>query len=446
MSLGLGRRVALVALAATAVTGRAGAQGGIRGILIDSLRGGAPVPGATIQLIGATRSTVTDAAGRFRFDDLSAGSWRLATWGPWLDSLGLPPIERTVVLTGTDVIEVVLATPSLGAFQQGRCGTPLPDGFGILLGEVRSPEGEAVARAGVSARWEELRLGRGLLERTPMATVDSTSADGSFVLCGVPIGDDVVLRATSGTFGRSGQLIVRADAPVRRRDLVVAPDGSTVRLRGRVLAPGGTPVVLAGIVPLGDSLATARTDSTGTFEIAAWPRRSTQLLVRALGFEPRTLDVEALLSEVDLDTLQLRRIPPQLATVLVEGRAITVEELEFDQHRRRGMGVQLGAAELGRLAVITVDAVGAMIPRAQVIGTGVARRIVFRRVTITGGRLNQFCEPRFFVDGVDVRGLDPDEQALYLRNAKRVEAYEASFAPARYNDFDGCGVVLIWTR
>ena len=73
MSLGLGRRVALVALAATAATGHAGAQGGIRGILIDSLRGGAPVPGATIQLIGATRSTVTDAAGRFRFDDLPAG-------------------------------------------------------------------------------------------------------------------------------------------------------------------------------------------------------------------------------------------------------------------------------------------------------------------------------------------------------------------------------------
>jgi hypothetical protein len=57
------------------------------------------------------------------------------------------------------------------------------------------------------------------------------------------------------------------------------------------------------------------------------------------------------------------------------------------------------------------------------------------------------CYPRFFIDGVDF-GVPRDgvEEAELLRLAKRIEIHEASFMPGRFTDFNGCGVVLIWTR
>ena len=438
--------IALFAAGILVATARpSGAQVTIRGTLVDSLRGG-PVPGATLQLLGATQSATTDRDGRFRFDAVGPGPWRLGYWAPWLDSLGLPALERRLPMQTSGTIDVTLATPSLTTLQRTRCGTALPEGQGILLGEIRRADGTSIAQAGVSARWEETRLGRGMLERSPMATVDSTSSDGMFFLCGVPVGSEITMRATAGDRGRSGEIVVRVGRAVQRRDLTIAPSTLTTRLRGRVLNESGAPIALAAIVPLGDSLLSARTDSTGAFTLEGWPRRSSQLLVRALGFEPRTLDIEPTEAVVELDTLQLSRIPPQLAAVLIEGRQVSVEELEFDERRRLGLGTHLGDKELGRLPIISVDAVGNMIPRAQVVGNAFTRQIVFRRVTMTGGTMSQFCSPQFWVDGVNVRNLEPDEQSLYIRNAKRIEAYQANFAPPRFTDFNGCGSVVIWTR
>ncbi len=56
------------------------------------------------------------------------------------------------------------------------------------------------------------------------------------------------------------------------------------------------------------------------------------------------------------------------------------------------------------------------------------------------------CDPRFFVDGWDLGPLDVLDQEMYLRHAKRIEVYRAAFAPAQFNDFAGCGAVVVWTR
>jgi hypothetical protein len=56
------------------------------------------------------------------------------------------------------------------------------------------------------------------------------------------------------------------------------------------------------------------------------------------------------------------------------------------------------------------------------------------------------CFPRWFVDGTDFGVPQAEEEEMWLRQAKRVEVYKAGLAPAQYNDFDGCGVILIWTR
>jgi hypothetical protein len=49
------------------------------------------------------------------------------------------------------------------------------------------------------------------------------------------------------------------------------------------------------------------------------------------------------------------------------------------------------------------------------------------------------------VDGVDFGHPSGIEEATFLRHAKRIEAYRAMEMPPQYIDFNGCGVILIWT-
>jgi hypothetical protein len=42
--------------------------------------------------------------------------------------------------------------------------------------------------------------------------------------------------------------------------------------------------------------------------------------------------------------------------------------------------------------------------------------------------------------------IPSDEMAQLLREAKRLEIYGAAWAPIEFQDPDGCGVILIWTR
>ena len=57
-----------------------------------------------------------------------------------------------------------------------------------------------------------------------------------------------------------------------------------------------------------------------------------------------------------------------------------------------------------------------------------------------------FCRPRFFIDGYDNGNISAEEEGSLMARAKRVEVYTASNAPPQFNDFDGCGVVVVWTR
>lgn len=59
------------------------------------------------------------------------------------------------------------------------------------------------------------------------------------------------------------------------------------------------------------------------------------------------------------------------------------------------------------------------------------------------------CWPRWYVDGSDW-GTEPDDliepPATLLWRAKSIEVYSAAMAPPKFTDFDGCGVIIVWTR
>ncbi len=103
------RRVAPVVLALLAAAPLR-AQGTIRGVLFDSLRTRAGIPGVEVVLLGAGRRATTDGRGRFEFLDVPVGAAEVAWGSPSLDSLGLPPLRARVNVANAAVVDVRLAT------------------------------------------------------------------------------------------------------------------------------------------------------------------------------------------------------------------------------------------------------------------------------------------------------------------------------------------------
>ncbi|MBX3133753.1 MAG: carboxypeptidase regulatory-like domain-containing protein [Gemmatimonadaceae bacterium] len=431
------RRTAAVLAALLVSTAPLVAQGSIRGTLVDSLRTGGPVVGADVVLMGASKKAVTARGGAFEFTDVPAGDYVVAYWAPWLDSLGLPAIQRQVTVRGRRTETVVLATPSNATIQRAVCGDVLGAEQGILIGEIRDPDGMPAVGTGVFARWvETIVQGREVAQGT-MAAADSASASGSYALCGVPVGSEFTLRAI-GAGGSSGELLVEAESPLHRRDIVVAPAGITASVTGRVLNAAGAPISGAAVLIIGDTAQSVRSDESGRFVLPALPRRSSQLMVRALGYTPMLRAVDPLETQLDLDVVTLQDAPRELATVTVTGQAMTASQLQFEARKERGLGVFVDDEQLRRLGLVSAQTIATYNPRVAVQQTRQGPTLLMRRGS-------EFCRPQFFIDGANFRDIAVDEENNFLRVAKRVEFYTANNAPPEFNDFAGCGSVVIWT-
>jgi protocatechuate 3,4-dioxygenase beta subunit len=227
---------------------RLGHGGSIGGAV---LAGGRPVAGAQVGLStageagfggrgfggGGDQATLSDPAGRFRFDRLTPGRYAL---GATLRSQSSTPVEAVVTGDGSQDVTLTLAE---GAAIHGTV-SGLPD----------------TARSGVN-----------VMASGPDQFFASTrtGADGAFELTGVPEGT-ISLNARAGDFitsSRSASASVtigpgQAEAAVE----IVFEQG--VRVDGRVTR-GGRPVADAVVMAFSESSggrsATARTDEAGGF-------------------------------------------------------------------------------------------------------------------------------------------------------------------------------------
>jgi hypothetical protein len=417
-----------------------GAQGLVRGVLFDSLRTREPIPNAIITVDGRRERTRTDAQGRFRFTSLPVGVYTLRYQMPWLDSLALPPLTgRAEVFSVGSGYDVELTTPSLSTLQRALCGATLPADAGILRGEVRNPSGQAVAGLFVGAVWAQTSLARSGVSNELIGTVDTTDANGTFALCGVPTGTTFMVRAGDDAFG-TGELVVDVgEYPVRFVELVAGSAVGTGSVVGRVTDGGDRFVQSATVSVPGDSVLGTRVGEDGRFNVTGLPPRTMQLFVRAIGFLPRYVIVNGAAGTIELGAVELTGVAQELAERRITARARSLEELEFRTRQSAGVGVFIDDATLRRYPIKSATALANESISIRTTG-GRYPRTRLRRGSDT-------CPPRFFLDGVDW-GIPRDgvEEQVIMSEAKRIEVYEAAFMPARYTDYNGCGVVLVWTR
>lgn len=448
------------------VTDATAVLGTVFGSVYDSLRTGAPWRDAEVRVVGGRWSARADAEGRFALDSLPPGVHELAIFDDELRLLRMPPPAITVRVGADGSAEPVrLSTPSPQTHFASVCGRAPAVGEGVLIGEVRDLAG--VRRAGLSVRgtWSRTLVSQGNTELDARAVEDTTDAQGAFALCGVPLegevsrtgavvvysSGDVTVSAEGDRFA-SGAIGVRLDGTaLKRRDLVVGTARDLARLSGRVLDQLGKPIPEATVVVGGVDGPSTRTDSTGRWTLDGVAVRSTRLAVRALGYAPFERELDPIAGRLTAGEVRLDPAPQILAAQLTTARGGTgpaAYRADFDERKRTyGFGTFIDDAMLERQPVVTPQFIIRQIPKARHATHGaLTGRSKIGFEVDRGLQAMTLCFPRWFVDGVDFGVPQADEEEIWLRQAKRIEVYKAGLAPPRYNDFDGCGVILIWTR
>ncbi len=428
-----------------------GAQGGtvngitfgaIRGQLIDSLRARDPggIAGDTVLLPDLSLRAVTDFTGAFDFKGVPPGRYRLYYHAAWFDSLGLSPLMHTLDVNAGEVTEATLALPALATYQYLQCGSTLDTLDAVVHGEVVDGDGAPVSGALVRARWrlwaiEGTQAVQRLIERA-----DTTGAAGGYVLCGVPKDARFDIAAHPSATDSSG-VSLRLDPPgdIRRRDFVLGGLTARVRVSGTVIDPSSRPIKGATIVSLLDPDAGAISRSDGAFDVSVRGQRSQQMRVRALGFEPRIIDVDPRASVVELPVIVLQPVAQGLDTMRVTAsRDLLDWRPEFERRRLLGLGAFITEEQLQRLPRVTPNAIGQLAPRSRI-----------SRDTVFLLRGTEPCLPRWYIDGYDngtQASNGPGWISMILNSARSIEVYTAAQAPPKYNDFDGCGAIVVWTR
>lgn len=452
---------ALFALACAACLAQPlAAQAVVRGVLLDSLRGSEPIVGARVTIEGTSMAVETDRRGRFTFSRLAPGRHRVVYAGARLDTLGLAPLSAEVTVGARGTTELLLATPSVATMQRRFCGTELP-GAGVLRGIVTGADGAPRVGAEVAGIWDEAVLDRGNLAMESRASIDTTAADGSFSLCGVPITRQLILRSVAGA-ERGGDLVVAMEGhAVVRRDVRVADASAVTTVSGRVLS--GRRGVSTAIELWGDTLRSVQADSSGRFRFPNVPRRTGQLYIRAVGQQPRLVPIEPVGATLDVGDIVLEDAAVALQPMTIRERALTRERLAFEERSRLGVGVFFDSAALAAFPRVSASALAS---RSTMIRVGPMRSresttgevVMLRSNNIRN--LNSGCYPRVFINGVGTSTQEPKPAASgvmhsaispeylkeLLRTARRIEVYQAQFAPAEFQDPDGCGSLVIWTR
>src|SRR5689334_15715149 len=193
----------LVAAAAAAVPAQ---NVTVRGVTFDSLHN-APLAGAFVTISGGgkNRSATADSSGRFFFDGVAPGAYRVSMQHAAIDSLGFPGISTRATVTDGKR-EILIALPSFTSMWRSVCGgTTAPADSGFLFGSVRdATTGKGAANAYIDLSWIDVgfdaakKVTQKRWRRT--ARADST---GSFGVCGVPASVAVQVQAT-GDFSESG--------------------------------------------------------------------------------------------------------------------------------------------------------------------------------------------------------------------------------------------------
>lgn len=437
------------------------ARGGatVRGMVHDSTRG-FPLARAVVQLAAADRditsgrTVVTDSNGRFAFSGLTGGRYLLGFHHPLLDSLGIDLTPTAVEVSG-DEVTTTLTVPSEASLRALVCGETRANRAGaLLLGHVRDTRlGGTLAGADVSVEWLEYAMGRGRVAPSVTRRTVRTASNGWFSLCDVPREGIVLVRAIRGADSTDFVELSLDGTDLQRHDLYLATGDAapaTVKLGGVVHRADGRSPLADATVSTADGRS-VRTNARGEFLLTGVPAGSRLLEVRAVGYYPERIAVQAL-DDAPAITAELRTFRSVLDTVKVLANFPRFDALRELRHRARsGIGRILLADDIAKRRPLVTSDLLRTIPGVFVTpGIGTDQTISMR------GLFNNRCTPTLGLNGTpfligfqNAFPLTAQDLDSFARpdDLVGIEIYAAAQVPPEYLlGGTACGAIVLWTR
>lgn len=447
-------------------------SGAITGVVHDSIAR-KPLAGALVQVVAVegarhfSNSTVSDSLGRYRLSNVPNGRFMLGFLHPLLDSLGLEPVLREVVVDANRTATADLAIPSPARMRAAVCGAPDDSSHGgAVIGVIRnSRDRSPVGGAVVTAAWLELSLRRDGMSGRVTSQSDTTAENGWFALCNVPSPGTLLIAAGRGPDSTDRVEIDLTRDGFARRELylgvvnVVTRGDSLLsrvrvgagRLRGVVVAADNDRLLAGARVSIAEGRWT-EANNRGEWSLSEIPTGTRVLLVRAVGFYPQRVVVDVVDDAPTIFT-ELPTLKAVLDTVRVTAARVTRETRGFEERRRTGIGRFVTQEDiLLRQPLVTSDLfnsiAGLRVERADNPADG-------RRVLMSGS-VGDRCFPAIYIDGQYMSDLGADEIDTFVRPGEIVgiEVYSGPWAPVQFTRGmagigtvgDLCGSIVIWTQ
>jgi hypothetical protein len=214
-------------------------------------------------------------------------------------------------------------------------------------------------------------------------------------------------------------------------------------LAGVVTDTAGRPIARAevGLLAGREIARSLRTGEDGRFELTNLPDRTTSIVVRRLGYQPRvyTVQIREGATRAFLPVV-LDPMPAELEKIIVMARVAEsggrLREF-YERKSRSAWGTFIDREQIERRNPLWMSDMLRMVPGVRVLPT----RMGGNAVRLRGG-----CRPLVWLDGMPVRGAELDEIA-FPSEVAGVEVYRSQAGtPARFISMDGCGAIVVWTR
>ena len=435
------------------------------GTVSDSATG-AKIAGARLALEGTALATVADSNGHFRLEGVIPGEYMLDAHTPSLDSIGAVSEASILVTSSTEPLAIRVPGASELATALCRDDKIASAGSltGLVLGDVRDPTSVGgPPRTKVSVEWTHTIVhadapGGPEVQRLPHAYDTYTDAQGNFRLCGIPIGEDLTLRAATDS-ARSApfQLTISKTSRFSRVELVLDHRLGPVAVFTGVVLADSTNQPLAGAEVVLPELGTyAVTNERGVFRLTDIPVGERQIQVRRVGYAPFEQRLNFAANEVVNKRVLLERV---VMLDSVRTTAVTSGIPSFDEHKRLGLGHFITSEQLEKREVSHLAEVLETIPSLQITRDGPTKAYATRsRGTISfndaGGTRGHVCYATVYWDGhavysnVDTTQPRFDLNSIPVGEIQAIEYYAGpSETPAEYSGLNStCGVLVIWTR